>query len=84
MEKTLSTGMSLLSGALAAALFRRVWKRASGQDEAPEADDLGRGWTEVLVSATLQGAIFGLARAAVQRAGAQTFRRRAVLSRSKS
>jgi hypothetical protein len=75
--------MSLLSGALAAALFKQAWKRVSGQDDAPDADDPGRGWTEILVAATLQGAIFGLVKAAVQRAGAQTFRRRAVESRAK-
>jgi hypothetical protein len=83
VEKALSLGTSLLSATLAAALFKRVWKQASGQDDAPDADDLERGWTEILVAAALQGAIFGLVKAAVQRAGAQTFRSRAVESRSK-
>nr|SBP00183.1 putative integral membrane protein [Nonomuraea gerenzanensis] len=68
--------MGLLGGVLASALFKRAWKFASGQDDAPDADDLERGWTEVLVAAALQGAIFGLVKAAVHRTGAQTFRRR--------
>jgi hypothetical protein len=75
--------MSVLSGALAAALFKRVWKLASGQDDAPDADDLERGWTEILVAATIQGALFGLVKAAVHRAGAQTFQHRTTESRAK-
>ncbi|MGW3348123.1 DUF4235 domain-containing protein [Nonomuraea rubra] len=76
VEKATSLGMGLLGGALASALFKRAWKLASGQDDAPDADDLDRGWTEVLVAAALQGAIFGLVKAAVHRAGAQTFQHR--------
>jgi hypothetical protein len=83
VEKAVSLGMSMVSGALAAALFKRVWKLASGQADAPDADDLERGWTEVLVAATVQGAIFGLVKAAVHRAGAETFQRRSAGSRSK-
>ncbi|MFI7706463.1 DUF4235 domain-containing protein [Nonomuraea sp. NPDC049480] len=76
VEKVASLGMGMLSATLAAALFKRVWKAASGQDDAPDADDLERGWAEILVAATVQGAIFGLVKAVVHRAGAQTFRRR--------
>ncbi|MFG3442214.1 DUF4235 domain-containing protein [Nonomuraea sp. NPDC047897] len=76
VEKATSLGMGMLSGALAAALFKRVWKLASGQDDAPDADDLGRGWKEVVVAAAIQGALFGAVKAAVHRAGAQTFQRR--------
>ncbi|GAA2267820.1 DUF4235 domain-containing protein [Nonomuraea roseoviolacea subsp. roseoviolacea] len=78
VEKAASLGMGMLSGALAAALFKRVWKLASGQDDAPDAGDLGRTWTEILVAAAVQGAIFGLVKAAVHRAGAQTFRHRTI------
>ncbi|WP_336206236.1 DUF4235 domain-containing protein [Nonomuraea sp. LPB2021202275-12-8] len=83
VEKSVSLGMSLLSAALAAALFKRAWKMASGQDDAPDAEDLDRGWTEILLAAALQGALFGLVKAAVHRAGAQTFRRRTIESRAK-
>ncbi|MGI5287635.1 DUF4235 domain-containing protein [Nonomuraea polychroma] len=76
VEKAVSLGMSMASAALAAALFKRVWKLASGQDDAPDADDLERGWTEILIAAGVQGAIFGLVKATVHRAGAQTFQRR--------
>ncbi|HEX4813625.1 MAG TPA: DUF4235 domain-containing protein [Nonomuraea sp.] len=76
VEKSVSLGMSMLSATLAAALFKRVWKAASGQDDAPDAGDLERGWAEVLIAAMVQGAIFGLVKAAVHRAGARTFQHR--------
>ncbi|MEV0595039.1 DUF4235 domain-containing protein [Nonomuraea cavernae] len=74
VEKVTSLGMGMLGGAVAASMFKQVWKLVSGDDDAPDADDLERGWTEVLVAAAIQGAIFGLVKAAVHRAGAQTFR----------
>jgi hypothetical protein len=58
------------AGALAGLMFRQVWTWASGQDEAPRATDAERGWAEILAAAALQGAIFALVRAAVDRAGA--------------
>jgi hypothetical protein len=84
VEKALSLGMGLLSAALASAMFKQVWKLASGQDDAPDADDPERRWAEVLAAAAMQGAIFGLVKAAVHRAGTQTFHRRAVANGRKS
>jgi hypothetical protein len=40
--KVLSLGVSVLSGMLAGAIFKRVWRLAAGQDEAPEATDADR------------------------------------------
>nr|WP_246652070.1 DUF4235 domain-containing protein [Nonomuraea guangzhouensis] len=42
MEKATSFGISLVSGALAVALFKRVWQVAAGEGEAPEPNDLER------------------------------------------
>ena len=42
----------------------------SGDDDAPNATDEERGWGEVLVAAALQGAIFAVVKAAVDRGGA--------------
>ena len=67
--------VSVLGGILAGAIFKRVWKLASHEDEAPEATDEQRGWGEVLIAATLQGAIFALVKAATDR-GAATITRR--------
>jgi hypothetical protein len=67
--------ISVLSGMLAAAIFRRVWKVAAGEEEAPTATDVRHGWREVLTAAALQGAIFALVRAAVDRATAEGARK---------
>jgi hypothetical protein len=67
--------ISVLSGMLAAAIFKRVWKLAAGEEEAPTATDARRGWREVLTAAALQGAIFALVRAAVDRATAEGARK---------
>jgi hypothetical protein len=63
-------GVSLLGGMLASVIFKQVWKLAAGEEEAPKSTDARRGWREVLVAATLQGAIFGLVTATVDRAAA--------------
>jgi len=67
--------LGLAAGALAGAIFRQVWKLAAGDDEAPNAIDEERGWGEVLAAAALQGAIFSVVRAAVDRGGATGVRR---------
>jgi hypothetical protein len=63
------------AGVLSGLVFRAVWNRASGQDEVPHATDEERGWGEILAAAALQGAIFSVVRAAVDRAGAAGVRR---------
>jgi Protein of unknown function (DUF4235) len=63
------------AGLLAGVLFKQVWRGLSGEDEAPGPTDEDRGWAEILIAATLQGAIFGLVRAAVDRGGAVAVRR---------
>lgn len=69
--KSASVLVSVLGGMLASVIFKKVWKLAAGEDEAPKSTDARRGWQEVLAAATLQGAIFGLVKAAVDRAAAE-------------
>jgi hypothetical protein len=66
---------SVLAGAAAGLIFRRVWQAAAGNGRAPRATDEDSGWTEVLIAAGLQGAIFAVVKAAVDRAGATGVRR---------
>jgi hypothetical protein len=68
--KAISLGTSILAGLVADAIFRRVWRLVAGQDEAPKATDPGRSWTEVLAASTLQGAVFALVKAVMDREGA--------------
>lgn len=63
------------AGTIAGAIFKQVWKVASGDDDAPNATDEDRGWTEVLLAAALQGAIFAVVKAMVDRGGAAGVRR---------
>jgi hypothetical protein len=60
---------SVLGGILASALFSQIWKRVSDSDSAPDATDDDHSTREVLLAALLQGAVFGLVKAAVDRAG---------------
>lgn len=75
MYKPVSLAVSVLGGMLAGAIFKRVWKLAAGQDEVPTATDVRRGWPEVLAAAALQGAIFALVKAAVDRGTAEGTRK---------
>ncbi|HLT11210.1 MAG TPA: DUF4235 domain-containing protein [Micromonosporaceae bacterium] len=64
-----------IAGLAAGYIFKKTWLAIAGDERAPEAGDESSGWTEVLVAAALQGAIFAIVRAAVDRAQAQGFRR---------
>ena len=75
LYKALSLVVSVLSGILAGFIFKRVWKLAAGEDEAPRATDIRKGWPEILIAAALQGAIFALVKAAVDRGTAEGTRK---------
>jgi hypothetical protein len=79
MAKALYTPVSPLFsvlGAIAAgAVFKQIWKRISDEEEAPKALESDYGWREVLPAAALQGAVFALVKAAMQRGGAKDFER---------
>lgn len=63
------------AGLVASAVFKQVWKYTAGDGDAPDAVDEDRGWGEVLAAAALQGAIFAVVKAAVDRGGAVGMRR---------
>lgn len=67
LYKPASMMASLAGGMLASAIFKKVWKLTAGEDEAPEATDAAKGWPEILIAAALQGAIFAVVRALVER-----------------
>ncbi|WP_328460167.1 DUF4235 domain-containing protein [Actinoplanes sp. NBC_00393] len=68
--KPVNVGLGLAAGAVAGFLFKEAWKVVSGDDDAPDAGDPDRGWTEILAAAALQGAIFAVVKAAVHRGSA--------------
>ncbi|MBB1253321.1 DUF4235 domain-containing protein [Streptomyces alkaliterrae] len=65
----------MVGGMLAGAAFRRLWRLMGHDDEAPGPMDEERGWQEVLLAAAVQGAVFALVKAAVDRGGATAVRR---------
>ncbi|MGW0363036.1 DUF4235 domain-containing protein [Streptomyces sp. NPDC002990] len=67
--------LGAVSGLIAGAAFKQAWKVIGNDDDAPDATDQFRSWQEVLISAALQGAIFAVVKASVDRAGAVTIRR---------
>jgi len=50
-------------------------RRILSEDEAPAATERRRDWGEILLAAALQGAIFGLVKAMMDRGGAVWFRK---------
>ena len=71
LYKPLGLLVSVLGGLVAGAIFKRIWKLAAHEDDAPQATDADRGWREVLIAAALQGAIFAVVKAAVDRTAAE-------------
>jgi hypothetical protein len=70
----LSLASGLLGGALAGAMFTRLWRAVSGADKVPEPTELDRRIRDVLIVGAMQGAIFGLVKAALSRVTAQGYR----------
>ena len=70
----LSIATSVAGGLLASAAFNQIWKRLGDSEQPPDPKDLNRPGGEALVAAALQGLVFGLVRAAVDRAGARGYR----------
>lgn len=65
--------LGAVSGLLAGALFKQAWKLVSGKEDPPKPRESEYGWKELLAAAAVQGAVFGLVKAAVDRSGARAF-----------
>jgi hypothetical protein len=64
---------SVLGGIAAGVAFKQIWKRVSHKEDPPNARESEYRLKEILPAAMVEGAIFGLVKAAVDRAGARTF-----------
>lgn len=69
--KPVSMLVGAAGGIVASAIFKKAWKLAAREDEAPKATDASKGWHEILIAAALQGAIFAVVKAAVDRLTAE-------------
>ncbi len=66
---------SKVVGALVAgAVFKRLWSRLEG-DKAPDALESRSSWSKVLLAAAMEGAIYSVVKAAMDRGGATVFER---------
>lgn len=66
---------SVIGGLIAGQVFKQGWKQAApqGHEKAPKALDTGITFKEVLIAALIQGAVFALVKALIQRGGARVF-----------
>jgi uncharacterized protein DUF4235 len=65
--------VGVLGGLAARAVFKRVWSAAGHEDKAPKPTDADKGWSEVVLAAAAEGAVFGGVKALIDRAGATGF-----------
>ncbi|NBH09175.1 MULTISPECIES: DUF4235 domain-containing protein [Amycolatopsis] len=75
LYKPLSWTVGALGGVLAGQVFKQVWKRVAGEEDAPDATDRDYTWQQVIIAAAVQGAIFAAVKAATERAGAVGYRK---------
>ena len=75
LYKPLSLAFGVAGGILAGIVFKQVWKVVAGEEDAPDATSEEYSWAEVLTAAALQGAIFAVVKAAVDRGGAAGVRK---------
>ena len=73
--RLLNLASGLLGGVIADALVSRIWRTFSNTDELPNPAAPDRHSREVLIAAAIQGAIFGLVKAALSRITAKGYRR---------
>lgn len=73
--KAIGMLLSVLAGAAAGAVSKRLWRVATGEHETPTATDRQQAWARVLTAAAIEGAVFGLVKAATDRAGAKAYER---------
>ena len=66
---------SIAAGAVASAVFKQIWKRVADEDDAPSAMQSEYSLGQILLAATLQGAIFAAVKALIDRGGAKGFQR---------
>lgn len=77
LYKPIGIGGSLAAALVARQVFTLVWKHATpGENaDAPRPLDSQYQWRQILVAAAVQGAIFSLVKAVVERGGARAFQK---------
>lgn len=71
--KPVGIGGSFLAASAAGAVVRLIWRQVADEDEAPGPLEAGSSLKKVLLAAAIQGLVFGVVRALVERGGAKFF-----------
>jgi Protein of unknown function (DUF4235) len=64
---------SVLGGILAGMVFKQLWKLVADEEDPPKAKESEYGLKDIVPAAMVEGAIFGLVKAAIDRGGARSF-----------
>jgi hypothetical protein len=75
LYKPIGLVFSVLGGLVAGAIFKRIWRVAADEKDAPKPTDERRSWREVTAAAAAQGAVYGAVKALIDRAAATGFAR---------
>jgi len=75
LYKPFGTVFGILGGILAGKVFGVIWKKISNEPETPAPLSEDYSTREVLIAATIQGAVFGLITTAVNRYGIKGYRK---------
>jgi hypothetical protein len=70
LYKVFSLVSGILGGLIAGAVFKKVWKTVTHDEDTPDATDEERRWKEILPAVALKGAIAGVVKAVLHRGGA--------------
>lgn len=65
----------VISGAVAGLLFKQVWKLSPTNDDTPKALKADFPLREILIASAVQGALYAMVKALVDRGGARAFER---------
>ncbi len=71
--KPIGLGGSVLAATAAGAVFKQIWRKVADEDDAPSALQSEYSLSKILLAAAIQGLIFAVVKALVDRAGAKFF-----------
>ena len=71
--KPIGLGGSVLAATAASAVFKQIWRRVADEDDAPSALQSEYSLQKVLIAAAIQGVIFAVVKALIERSGAKVF-----------
>jgi Protein of unknown function (DUF4235) len=65
--------VGVLGGRGVATSFNRLWRLVDNEGQAPKSTDRDSSWRQVVIASAMKGAVFGVVKAATDRAGATWF-----------